>query len=597
MSIVVLIADAPRVNSMSILCVLLMKRDDVKVTRFILCLCCYGILLIGVNSQAFAQVIPDQIIPNSLQPDVVDRQFDRGLKATSSNAIIIPAPSDQLPPDAAANTMLQLNAIALEGNKVFPESELSRYYQRHIGREVNLATVFAIANAITAHYADAGYALSLAYVPAQEIGADGKVRLIVVEGYVGEVVYTGDVETVTDRMRGILASIESERPLTVATMERALLLATREPGMGIESSVDRSSIAAGALRLIVDVEHHTVSGAAGINNRGSRALGPVVADALVSLNGLLGLGEKFSVNVAHTPFDDELTYFGVEASLPIGVDGTRLTAGYAESNAEPGSQTLRLLEFNSDSTSYFVELYHPFILSRAENFNARIRFDMKDSQGTLLSIANTDEKLRSLRVSGSYDWVDEEGVVTLVNATFSQGVGVFGGSANDSLLKGRDLARYDYSKISMQAFQVRPLTEKLGLFINMSAQMGFTPLVASEQCGYGGGSLGRAFDSYEISGDNCLKGGAELRYMHSNPMNKIDYIQLYAFADAGKLWLKQPEGTSSLAFTAYSVGAGVRTLVAGHTSAYVEVALPLKREVQQLGHKNPRIFAGLRVIF
>ncbi len=540
--------------------------------------------------------VHSQEIPNSLQPDVIDRQFDQLPDATSSSAILIPTPSEQLPPDVASDTSLLLNSVSLEGNNEFSTAELSQYYQSYIGENVSLATVFAVANAITDHYAQAGFALSLAYVPAQEID-NGHVRLVVVEGYVGEIDYTGDVDKVTDRLRSVLSPILNERPLTVATMERALLLASRETGFGVASSVDRSSIEVGALRLIVDVENELVSGAVGINNRGSRALGAVLADVSVSLNGAFGVGERITTSLNKSVADDELSYFSLEAAFPIGVNGTELSIGYGKSDAKPGLETLRLLEFNADSETYFVELYHPFILSRARNLNASVRFEARDSEGELLDIVNTNEKLRSLRISGSYDMVDDAGAVTLVKTTFSQGISAFGGSANDNEFKARDLARYDYSKIDVLFFQLRPINETLSVYLSGGAQYGFNPLVSSEQCGFGGGSFGRAFDSFEISGDHCVNASVELRSMYPNPMKGVDYIQPYGFVDGGKVWLKQAEGVSSISQTGYSAGAGMRAMFLNNVSGYVEVALPINRDVEQAGNRKARVFAGLRAIF
>ena len=540
--------------------------------------------------------VHSQEIPNSLQPDVIDRQFDQLPDATSSSAILIPTPSEQLPPDVASDTSLLLNSVSLEGNNEFSTAELSQYYQSYIGEDVSLATVFAVANAITDHYAQAGFALSLAYVPAQEID-NGHVRLVVVEGYVGEIDYTGDVDKVTDRLRSVLSPILNERPLTVATMERALLLASRETGFGVASSVDRSSIEVGALRLIVDVENELVSGAVGINNRGSRALGAVLADVSVSLNGAFGVGERITTSLNKSVADDELSYFSLEAAFPIGVNGTELSIGYGKSDAKPGLETLRLLEFNADSETYFVELYHPFILSRARNLNASVRFEARDSEGELLDIVNTNEKLRSLRISGSYDMVDDAGAVTLVKTTFSQGISAFGGSANDNEFKARDLARYDYSKIDVLFFQLRPINETLSVYLSGGAQYGFNPLVSSEQCGFGGGSFGRAFDSFEISGDHCVNASVELRSMYPNPMKGVDYIQPYGFVDGGKVWLKQAEGVSSISQTGYSAGAGMRAMFLNNVSGYVEVALPINRDVEQAGNRKARVFAGLRAIF
>lgn len=241
-----------------------------------------GISLSGVLSGAvFAQEIPNQVMPGTL-----DKRFEKKQEALSTDKVIVPKPGQQMAPDLAEQTTFTLRSVSLSGNSVFSSSELSAFYQEYVGEQVSLATMFAVANAITNHYAKAGYALSLAYLPAQEIDSAGRLRLLVVEGSVDEILYNGDVDALSDRVKRQIEKIKAESPLTVATMERYLLLANDTPGLTVTTTLARADEGAGKIKLLVDVKHTALKGFAGVSNRGSKALGPLMGDVGIVYNKL-----------------------------------------------------------------------------------------------------------------------------------------------------------------------------------------------------------------------------------------------------------------------------------------------------------------------
>ena len=96
-------------------------------------------------------------------------------------------------PAAAADTRPQFNLrdIVLTGAVAIPRAELTRTYQRYLGKRVSQADLVAIAGAISDLYRAAGFHLSRAIVPPQDI-SDGRVRIQVIEGSITEVALRGD---------------------------------------------------------------------------------------------------------------------------------------------------------------------------------------------------------------------------------------------------------------------------------------------------------------------------------------------------------------------------------------------------------------------
>lgn len=86
---------------------------------------------------------------------------------------------------------------------------------------------------LTQRYRQEDYLLSYAYLPAQDV-ADGRVNVVLVEGYVRDYRVDGDIGPASEYLQQLLAHIEAERPLTRETLERYLGLATRMPGVVVE---------------------------------------------------------------------------------------------------------------------------------------------------------------------------------------------------------------------------------------------------------------------------------------------------------------------------------------------------------------------------
>ena len=91
-----------------------------------------------------------------------------------------------------------------------------------------------------------------------------------------------------------------------------------------------------------------------------------------------------------------------------------------------------------------------------------------------------------------------------------------------------------------------------------SGQIAGGPLLSSQECGYGGTSIGRGFEPSVISGDDCFSALGELRYDISTEAMGLKKLQPYAFADYGSIWNIDPPIGTAAHDSAASVGAGIR---------------------------------------
>src|SRR6185295_6792746 len=82
---------------------------------------------------------------------------------------------------AASQRPFTLGAVNVDGSTVFSQAQLSRYFESYLATEVDRGKLVQMADAITGRYRQAGYLLSYAMVPTQNVEV-GMVRLSVVEG-------------------------------------------------------------------------------------------------------------------------------------------------------------------------------------------------------------------------------------------------------------------------------------------------------------------------------------------------------------------------------------------------------------------------------
>ena len=535
-----------------------------------------------------------QTIPPSVQPGAIERQLKEQPQALPSGKIQIPAPESLAAPANASDIHVRLTAIDVVGARALSSAELAPAYQGLIGRDATIADLYAAANAITAKYVAAGYAISFAVVPKQTI-ENGRAEIDVVEGYVAEFKFEGDTGSLPPVLTDYAKHIVSSRPLKTAALERFLLLANDVPGYTAKSVFDRIEDAPrGATRLVIHLTHRLVSGSVTVDNRGSRAMGPWRADVGATLNNLLGRGETLNLRGFVSSDTNELRYGSAEMSWPLGGNGTRLVVGGTYSDAHPGLALLSGLGFASQGETARIGVEHPLIRSRAENLQIDFFAAGQWLKSDLAASPNSRDHIYTLSAGGTYWSYDDSGATTLA-AHLSQGLDIFDATTTSSLLRSRYAGSGVYTALNLNAARIEELGAGFEGALSATGQLASRSLLASQECGYGGGVFGRGFDDSEMVGDVCALGSAELRYNADVGSElPLEALQFYGFADTGftdrRGTLLPAERRSD---AAYSAGVGIRWRFNENLSGWVEYAQPLSRDVAQEGNRHGRVFMAI----
>lgn len=497
-------------------------------------------------------------------------------------------------PPGAEKVMLTLQAVTIEGQTVYDDATLSTLYNKMIGTQISLADVFGIADRLTAKYRNDGYILTQVVVPPQTIEG-GNVRLRVVEGYVEQVTIQGTTQKNLAFLQGYADKIKAVRPLNSKTLERYVLLINDLAGMNARAVLAPSKTP-GASDVVIIVSQKPYDGFVQADNRGSRFLGPLQINLGARANNFLGLYEGLNLQMAAAPDNwrdkAEMAFYALTWQQPLNHEGTRLSVSASFTETAP-QFTLTPFDVNGIARAVNVDVMHPFIRSRNMNFYGGLRFNYLNSERSdNLGLGGVEDRLRVIRLNGTFQATDAWLGVNTVTAELSKGLGILDATDFSDTTKTRALGDPKFFKATAEVSRVQRFTNHLEAFLSASGQLSANTLLASEEFGVGGLYYGSAYDNSEITGEDGYAARFEMRV--NNPVAlPVNLLQLYGFYDGG--WVNDPDNTVVKGRTRSiaSAGAGARLNVNENLAGTLEVAVPLTAPVSTENDNNPRVFTSI----
>ncbi|MBP9722075.1 MAG: ShlB/FhaC/HecB family hemolysin secretion/activation protein [Gammaproteobacteria bacterium] len=563
-------------------------------------------------SNLYAAVLPvPEIDIGNIEPERVGRVFTdkpRGIVAKDGK-LVIPLLTQSLELGDAKNYVFKLKKVNFVGNNAINSDELEGVYKPYYGKKISLVKILELIHTTTIQYREAGYILSQAYLPAQDIDKNtGLIKIGIVEGYVNEVRISSDtipyatkilLEQYGDRLR-------AERPITKWTLERYALLAKDLPGGDIKVVFSPSN-RPGAADVEFIADNQKIVAIEGlVDNRGTRLLGPIeFSGTMHQFNGLYGNHTLFN---AVRDDGTELRVYNFNHRQPLNSDGLALIVQVARTETDANFNDLPRsirpsVKINTPgiSKSVYAMFEYPFVRSRNLNLIADLKLDGYDTVTKFFGNKLFDEKIRALRASLVVDWLDPYFynilALTSIGIEFSHGLNNLGAKIIPALATRPD-TKENFNKIMATASRQQPLLERLDLKLVIAGQYAFDELISTEEYGYGGRDIGLGYDSYELSGDHGLVGKLELGY--TMPIEKITKnisllsnwgLQAFGFYDAGRVWnINHRKSAQNSSDSAQSAGLGIRGKIFKYMNYETYIAKPLARKVQNQQSNDARFF-------
>jgi hemolysin activation/secretion protein len=543
--------------------------------------------------------IPESFAQQANQPGFDPRQtekyFDTQSDRQSRNRASVKLPALGRP-DVGADTRPQfvLRSVSISGADTISHNRITSTYQPYLGRQVSQADLAAIAGAVSDLYRSAGFHLSRAIIPPQDI-QNGRVQIRVIEGSIVQAELKGEGAEQFG-VRPMLDPILAEHPSQLATLERQLFLINGWPGVRIaDTALEEIGNATGRFRLTVYLKTWHIFTSFGQDNLGSSSVGPSQTYATGAFNSHLAPGDTLAVNLSTIANDPRELHFGrLSYDAPVGVDGVRLGASVLYSEVRPGDA--RRLVNDITRTEAF-ELRGCIVplqsLSSSLTLTAATTFSNVSERDVFGPWYN--DHIRTASLTSDYRLQDRFGGTNYLTLTYRQGLDIFGASHwNDDLLS-RGGASSNFSVLNAWFARYQTLNDAWSVKLSGASQTASRPLFTSQQFYLGGTAFGRGYGAAEISGDNGLAGSFELRFDQKVNFRYWSGYQFYSFADAGVAWNDGYRPSDGLSLS--SAGAGVRLFLWDDLQADLGVAFPLSYRAPNNDRWNARFLFTLSSAF
>lgn len=540
-----------------------------------------ALALTAPGGAAVAQVSAPNVVP----PDIRLERLPPAQPSPPPPGLQVPKSAPSQAPLGAEAYRFVLRDLTIEGATAFPPADIAAIYADQIGREISLAGLYGIADAVKIAYREAGYFLARVIVPAQTI-ADGQARLLVLEGYVNAIRQDQTIGPVDDLIAAYLRPVLDEKPLRLATLERALLLANDIPGVTVTGTLRPSPDAVGAAELIVSADRKLVDGVIVVDNFGDEFTGTWEGAAGLAINALTPFGERIGVlGFATDPRRENNEKVGqVTTAWRLGGDGIVVDTLFSYGDSNPGAD-LRQLGFESETLLAGLGVAYPFVRSRDWNLTGRAAFDYLNTDTNYDFGEFTSDRLRVLEVAVSGDARDAWRGATTATAAFRQGLPILDATRRSENAKSRPDGTGTSSVIQGSISRQQQLVHRFSAFATVAGQYAFNDTLADEEFNLGGTQFGRGYDFNELSGDHGIGFTGELQYTQSLDLPVLDRFQIFGFYDAGQVWDRGDRENDHLS----SAGFGVRLSLIPQLSVEMQAAHPLSRDSQRsAGKRNPQ---------
>ncbi len=465
----------------------------------------------------------------------------------------------QAPPDvrpaliADPGLRIHLNGVRFSGITALPLPLLQAVVKPDVGKDLSFADLEAIAGRVTQLYRDRGYFVARAYLPQQEL-KDGVVEILVLEGHIGkvDVKYRSPGPKISGSLLAdvVTDAVPADKPVTVAGLERALLLENDLPNVTAHATLVPGA-SAGTADLILEANQsgwfsrNTVEA----DNAGSRYSGAGRYGGSINVASPAGIGDMLSMR-ALTSFSG-FNYARLSWTAPVTGTGFRLGASGTYTDYKLGGP-LEALEDRGNAKVWSLFSVYPVIRSRFFNLYQTTTLETKSLYDTSIAGTLADKRINVAALGLSGDETDgwNGGGLSTFGATVSFGhLGLKNGAADAAADALTARTAGSYRKLEVQALRQQRIGGNWVLYGAVNAQFASKNLDSSESFSFGGPYGMRAYPVGEAPADAGVLATLELRYNMPAPAD-LGALQWQIFVDHGNVTLHKNSWDSYAAFGA-----------------------------------------------
>jgi hemolysin activation/secretion protein len=496
-----------------------------------------------------------------------------------SAAAAIPLLEEPAAPSEPAQHFDVLEFV-VDGNTVLDQETIERAVYPHLGPDHAMSDVQAARDDLEKQYQSRGYLTVAVDIPEQKI-SDGVVHLRVTEGRVGRLRVTGSRYFDLGEIKAQAPSIAPGTVPIFPEVQKDLAALNRTPDRRV-APVMRPGRAPGTVDVDLNVEDHApVHGEAELNNRYNQFTRPLRFSGSLRYDNLWqaehSLGFTWAVAPQHASDSDVLS---ITYLMPLSTKTSlALYTVHSSSDVSPGA-TNTVGKGNIYGLRYVLQLpgstgfYHNLTLGiDHKQFGEATRLLGQDATRTPISYT----PLLLQYGGGAQDSSGETGFGLTANFAIAD---IFGNHDVDFQNK-RDQAKAAYFALRADLSRTQVLYAGWKLYGRLAGQVSADPLISNEEYSIGGAESVRGYRESEVLGDAGFAGTVELRtpHLHAAWQDWLPQLELFAFADAGTVKVKQALPGQTANFSLAGRGAGLRLRGRQGLQVAVDWARALRRSV------------------
>jgi hemolysin activation/secretion protein len=523
-------------------------------------------------------------------------QAGGGADAGAQSAPPAPPASQGLPAASAPAPAFHLNDVRFTGAQGLSAAELHAVAQPYIGRDVTMADLEKLSQAVTTLYRERGFFLAQAVVPVQTV-TNGVVEISVIEGKLGNVtvIVAPDAPITEARARAFLAGLQPGMAVDARSYERALLLLSDQPGLRVNSTLEEGA-QPGTTDLTVEVTAaprwaFSVFG----DNWGTLESGRYRLGGTARWMSPAGIGDNLDVRLMAS--DSHGTLLGrVSYEAPLGSSGLRAGVGVSRVDYELGGAFVDLHAHGIADVVDF-SLDYPLIRSREQNLFVRLSGNEQDLHDEYDAIDFSSRK----RIQGlglGWGWERRD---AMLGGGYWASTGTYYHGRLDILDPFSELADQgtfgrhtegSFDKLTLQFSRLQSIIDRHSLYVSVGGQMASKNLDASQKLSLGGPQSVRAYPSGELLVDEGAIGTVEWRWSYNAE------ITPFVFYDAARGRIARDPSFFDTANTQSLRGAGIGLSWVRSGNFLINATLAwrdgTRPAVTDGGGRNPRLFVQLQ---
>jgi hemolysin activation/secretion protein len=497
---------------------------------------------------------------------------------------------------ASAPGAITIKDFRVEGSNPLGEARTQRLLQPFTGPVSGdtqaLERLQGAAKALEGALQEAGWGLYRVALPAQTL--QSTVRLQIVRFSVGQVLVQGNKHFDESNIRASLPALQPGQTPNLQSLAREISVANESPAKRVVVGF-REGKAPDTVDANLRVEDtRPWSAVLAASNAGTKDSTRSRVTAALAHYNLLGGDESLVVSASVAPERSDVRQFGLQARKPFyGVGGTAALY-YTDSSASSGvlGPGLDITGKGRAAGLSWTQSLPP--LGEVKH-NLTLAVEDKLFEGTeLRGAGQLSPDVRSRPFSLGYA-LKQNFSAGEIGATIDVAANLGGGAGNTqaAYTANRLGAPRDWKAARASVEGRHALGAGFDLSGQLRMQYSADPLIAGEQFGFGGASLGRGLEERTLTGDRGVAGGLEL----SRPV-LLSGLKVLAFVDAAQIDRLNPQPGTTARETLATAGLGLRWTWSNWLAAQLDYGWVIDGSQVPLVERNSgRVHAGVQIRF